>query len=626
MKIRKVVSVISLICILCSFAAPAVAADSAETVEQVIKAIGIMLGDQNGNMNPGKEVTRAEFAKMLCMASAYKDGSFENAAVSRFKDVKYTHWAAEYIRIAVDEGWLAGYLDGTFRPDAGLLYEEAANAVIKLLGYTNQDIYGTFPNAQISKFKALKLDSGISAVKGGKLTRKDCMNIFYNLMGAADKAGTVYAVKLGYPVGSDGKIDYFELVQSETKGPFICTAANWASSLPFDAKKAVFYRNGKQCEQENITLYDVYYYNEKEAAVWAYSDRAVGIITAVSPNTASPASVTIAGVQYALGASDAKRKLSAAGEFSAGDAAAALLGMNGEVVDIVPASLIDSAYYGVVTASSTETYSTGASQSKTSFVIKVACTDGTVREFVCPGDMYAAGALVSASYKDGELKIKSLSSKSISGQVSADGKKLGSYTIAADAEILDVTKDGKYVTVTPGRLAGSALAEGAVRFFMLNEAGEISHLVLNDVTGDLHTYGILTEVSEKTSVNAEGFPSYSGTYKYVINGAAGMTGTSTTLYYAQEGPAIFYYKDGAISRISSLTPVSLSDVGTLSAAGENRTYAISKDVQVYLRSGSSYYLTELSAVSNTDEYTVYGYYESGYAAGGLLRVITAVKR
>lgn len=85
---------------------------------QVLAAMGVMNGDEKGNLDLSANVTRAAFTKMAVAASTYRDMATSTAHVSPFSDVKYTHWAAGYIKTAVDAGWINGYLDGTFRPDS----------------------------------------------------------------------------------------------------------------------------------------------------------------------------------------------------------------------------------------------------------------------------------------------------------------------------------------------------------------------------------------------------------------------------------------------------------------------------------------------------------------------------
>lgn len=138
---KKILSFVIVLCLTASlFAAPALAVSndqSTVTAEQIVKALGIMTGDQNGNMNLSNNVSRAEFVKIMVAASHYKDSVSENASNSLFRDVKQDYWAAGYIKVAVDNGWFVGYVDGTFHPNGTITLEESATAVLRLLGYTS---------------------------------------------------------------------------------------------------------------------------------------------------------------------------------------------------------------------------------------------------------------------------------------------------------------------------------------------------------------------------------------------------------------------------------------------------------------------------------------------------------
>ncbi len=58
-------------------------------------------------------------------------------------------------------------------------------------------------------------------------------------------------------------------------------------------------------------------------------------------------------------------------------------------------------------------------------------------------------------------------------------------------------------TIRPSRLSGVTLASGDVRYYTTNEAGEIDRLILDNVTGDLWTYGVLDDVRNLTSAAAD---------------------------------------------------------------------------------------------------------------------------
>ena len=84
----------------------------------VVVKKNLMLAD-DGKFRPNEAITRAEFARALFYIDA------KNATVAPFADVK-GHKFEEAINQAYGNGRIAGYPDGTFRPDAFIKRAEAA--------------------------------------------------------------------------------------------------------------------------------------------------------------------------------------------------------------------------------------------------------------------------------------------------------------------------------------------------------------------------------------------------------------------------------------------------------------------------------------------------------------------
>lgn len=89
---------------------------------------GILKGYPDGAFRPNAFITRAEFATV-----AARFLSDRKAEPSSFSDVA-GHWAEEYIHLAAAVGWVKGYPDGTFRPDALITRAEAITLVNAVLG------------------------------------------------------------------------------------------------------------------------------------------------------------------------------------------------------------------------------------------------------------------------------------------------------------------------------------------------------------------------------------------------------------------------------------------------------------------------------------------------------------
>ena len=90
---------------------------------------GITAGRGDGLFAPEDTITRAEFVTMCAQFAAYAPVD----TVNTFADVSAGHWAYPYINYAVREGWVTGYADGTFRPDAPITRAEAVVVVNGML-------------------------------------------------------------------------------------------------------------------------------------------------------------------------------------------------------------------------------------------------------------------------------------------------------------------------------------------------------------------------------------------------------------------------------------------------------------------------------------------------------------
>ena len=609
-----------------SLVVPAGAVSSSTAVE-AIQALGIITGDSSGDLNLSSPVTRAEFVTMMTAASSYKDSIGEGSGVSLFKDVKSDHWASEYIKLAVEQGWMSGYVDGTFRPDNQITLEEACTALLKMLGYDSSTLAGSYPSAQLSKASSVGLRDDVDAVQGETLTRQDCVMLFYNLLVSDDSSGTVYGTTLGYTI-TNGEMDYSTLVTADTKGPYVASADK-SLSLPFSTSGATIYRDGALSSLSAVQEYDVYYYNENLHTVWVYSDKVSGTLTALSPSSAAPTSITVAGTEYELGTSTAIYKCSSQGEFSTGDVVTLLLGMNGEVVDVISLSSSNTGastvYYGTVLSSQKGSSSSSTSSSDTSSIqttTQVACSDGTVRTFYTDTGTYSVGRLVSVTVDSSGTTIKSMQSKSLSGKISSDGSSFAGYDFASDVEILDTDGEGGYARIYPSRLAGETLTSSDVIYYTLNSTGEIDRLILSEATGDTLNY-VYVSSAETSSSNT----SVSGSYVYYQNGER-YTVNGDVIYTAKIGGAALIYEDEELKNIRQLESVTLTSLNTLTAMAGNKTYNVSENVQVLLRgTGSSgYYATTLSEI-NANDYTLTGWYDNfGYSAGGCIRIIVATPK
>lgn len=585
---------------------------SDSVIEQVIRATGIMEGDADGNMNLDNTVTRAEYAKMLVAASTYQDKVSGASNSSPFKDVPYTHWAAGYIKTAVEQGWLSGYLDGSYKPGNTVTLEEAATGVLKLLGYTTEDFSGSYPYGQLALYKSLGLDANITASQGTAMTRRNMMYLFYNLLNAETKDGQVYAQTLGYTLNDSGEIDYLSIVSDTMQGPYVVSGS--LSDIVSSENKTV-YRNGYASTADVIQKYDVVYHND--STIWAYANAVTGTYQSAAPSASSPTSVTVAGVSYEIETSDAALALSTLGGLNIGDIVTLLLGRDGKVAAALPADEYAAGVAGVVTATGTGTYYNAVGNAYTARTITVTATDGASYVYPCSKTSIDEGDMVSIGFGSAGTDVSMLNSASLSGEVS--GYSIGSRTMAKDVRILDVNgTEAKRIYYS--RLDGAELDSSDVRYYAANEAGEITDLILRNFTGDLYEYGLITSVSEQDTDM-----SLSGSYTYLLDGEERTLTTSGKTLGASTGPARLTIENGQLDSVRSLQEIRNPDAITpLGITKDEETWLFSDECAVYLYQNSDYSLLSLTELRNNfASYSITCYYDEDTEDGGRIRIVIA---
>ena len=615
---RRIVTALLTCCLALSLAVPALGAQAAvseDEAAQAVTALGILTGDEGGALNLSGQVTRAEFVTMAVKASP-SGGQIGQAATSPYPDVPRDHWASGYVEAAVSLGLVSGYSDGTFRPDQPMGWAEGVSLVLALLGYGPEDFSGAYPTGQLALAHSLGLDQGVSARSAADvLTRRDAMYLFYNLLSAPDADGTPYIQRLGHTLDASGKVDLLELTSGALEGPLVAQG-DWQSALPFSP--AAVRRDGAQIPASAVQDYDVLYWNPASEEIWVYTDRASGTIQALEPSASRPTSVTVAGRAYEIETSAAALALSDLGQYHLGDPVTLLLGRSGGVAAVADVSAAGAAErVGMVISVSEEQYPDGAGGSYTAQTVTMLATDGLTYQYQTRGG-YRVGSVVRAGAfgQDGQITLRGLSSQSLSGKVSDDGAELGDYTFAPDASILDVA-DGQGAVYRPERLAGVALSSGAVRYYSLNSQGEIDQMILENVTGDMYQYGVLTRREEM----GEGLNRiYS--YEYDIAGTDYALPASTTGFRAATGPIQLTGDPADPERMYSLTNAGEGTISGRQFLTDQRRYTLSDQVLVYERRGGQYLLSTLARAQEGD-FTLTAWYDKPEAQGGRIRVIVA---
>ena len=302
--------------------------------KKVVLAAGIMEAASDDSVM----VTRAQFAKMLVMASTYRSSVSEYNNVAVFADVPMENEYAAYIRTAAEQGWMTGYLGGKFKPEEAITMQEAARAVLTLLGYQDTDFAGNTAANRMAKVAYLELDDEIGKGAMDPLSRTDCIHLFYNLLrtnraeyeGREETSSTVYASVLDFTLTSDGEINPLEALEDKLKGPYALKDRSLSAIVPFSLSKGSFYLDGERVskddvEEEAVVVYyntttkNVYGYSEGSEAGRGASEGELEAIYYKSSDVMIPTSIVVSGVEYALETSDMQFAFSVYGDLEVGD-------------------------------------------------------------------------------------------------------------------------------------------------------------------------------------------------------------------------------------------------------------------------------------------------------------------
>lgn len=508
-------------------------------------------------------------------------------------------------------------------------------AVLKNAGTSGMEID---VNAMTKYVVYSKLDNAVVTYQDGALSQvdipdttvayRDDQKSTYGALKSELEMGDIIYVKRG----SDGSIDYVSLEDGNMQGPVTVKASSWYEQFG-DVSDAAVMRDGVKVTLDDIQINDIAYYSQDLGMLFAYSTKVTGIYEKASPNKDLPETITVSGVEYTLEGVAAFNAVSSSGSFSYGDTVTLLLGKSGQVADVI--SPTQTSVTGYLTGAGTKEYTNASGGKYTSNYITVALPDGSSGEYTTGSDYSKyINSVVTVNFKDSGATVTVRSSgRDISGTVSASNRKLGTHTLAANVQILDVSTSesdeaGAWTTIFPQRLDGVSISASDVLYYETDSHGDIMTLILEDVTGDMYQYGIVTNADSRiTSGGSSGVGSASGSYTCDIGGSS-LTLSLTNAAYTNisTGQPVKAVVDSG-GRLSSLTPLTQVDekietVTDTYIETEEGKWELADDVVVYQRSYDySYQIIPLSDVIGDAASTLSAFYDKQPSYGGRVRVL-----
>jgi len=312
----------------------------------ILGMMGIISDHPENKFRPNDNLTRSEFCKMavIAMGNGNLETSYKTSSI--FPDVRASHWASGYIGVAAKGPghFIQGYADGTFGPEKNISYAEAITILMRILGYTDKDCGGLWPDGYLNiAAKSGVTVSGVS--KLGAITRAQAVKLFVDMFGAQDSSGVPYYKSIGVSsaegmtissidggsgrvkfsdgtvkymavpcavstiigrrgtavFNADGKLIFFmpdSLVKINAPASSAIIVAKSGSTDGFDAlaggsKTYSIYKNGVKIEAKDIKQYDVATYNSENDTIVLCDSRINTYYNNCTPSASNPSTVTI---------------------------------------------------------------------------------------------------------------------------------------------------------------------------------------------------------------------------------------------------------------------------------------------------------------------------------------------
>lgn len=187
---------------------------------EVLQAVGIMVGDDNGNFNPDQKVTRNEMAVVMSNLMDYRAATY--AGTSPFTDVP--SWAEPYVAACWTNGITSGYTKTTYGGSDTVTTSQAALMLMKALGYFqySSDFGSDWQFATIKQATKIDLFDDVDSGVREAMTRNDLAQLVLNAL----ETPTVEAEKDGQDIEVNGVI-----ISSNVKYKYITSTKDYAKAI-----------------------------------------------------------------------------------------------------------------------------------------------------------------------------------------------------------------------------------------------------------------------------------------------------------------------------------------------------------------------------------------------------------
>lgn len=406
-----------------------------------------------------------------------------------------------------------------------------------------------------------------------------------------------------------GTVDSVLVTASASAADSVTVVTSDSYALPSSAQ---IYVNGTDASSADINKYDVLEYDADYNVYNVIRSSITGRYEDAYPNVDTPSTVTVLGKTFEL----LDAAASALASYSIGTSITLLLTSDNKVAGVYPRATVTRTNYGVVSALSSSSATVRLTNG-----ITVSGSRGTVNSDVDEGLLVKV-----TSSKTGYLNLYSISEKSVGTSLNISTRTVGSTALSKALKIYECVGSSAVIEISLSDIETAVVSASKILFADYDSSGDISLLLLNDVTGDVYSYGFIQNGS-------------------VTQTSGGMSATNlTTSVTNSEGTSDALLgstglKKDTVAGIAATAAGHLAGYVTLTAlgsvnrydfedGGDGRLYVttdsglipVFDDVQAYIDRTETW-TTLAKARAYSDNLTVY--YDKTLTTGAKVRVVIA---
>ncbi len=247
---------------------PDVSAEDNTEAIAVLEAVEVMVGNENGEFEPDKNVTRNEMAVILAKLILGKDAD-KYVGSCPFTDVPT--WAQKYVTACYDNKIVAGRTESIYDGSAVVTAQEAAAMVLRVLGYEKLESTGTnWAQPVVAKANELRLFADVGSSATAPLNRNQVAQLSLNALQATMVTSDVEKdIVVEGVVTIPGKVTYTE----RTTNKFDYTQSNGAYKKDVSDEKLQLCENLYEKDLRLVPGTDDF---GRPATIWSYKTEEIG--------------------------------------------------------------------------------------------------------------------------------------------------------------------------------------------------------------------------------------------------------------------------------------------------------------------------------------------------------------